>query len=117
MRPSLTSLAVVSAAIVFATMHGAHAQAWVGDRGNLDISLDYNLGTSSKVVETNGMSFPNAGSTTHQFTLGVEYVPIRLLAVDVSLPFVALKYTGDKTLYPHPGGGTYDDGSYHTTLT
>jgi hypothetical protein len=30
---------------------------------------------------------------------------------------VALTYTGNKTAYPHPGGGSYDDGDMHTTLT
>ena len=36
---------------------------------------------------------------------------------DRGAPFGALKYTGNKTAYPHPGGGSYDDGKTHTTLT
>jgi hypothetical protein len=39
------------------------------------------------------------------------------LAVNVALPFVLLTYTGDKMMYPHPGGGSYDDGNAHATLT
>jgi len=100
----------------------AHAQAWVGDTGALDLSLDYNLGISSKVVcdDTclgDSDEFPDGGTTTHQFTIGAEYVPIRALAVNLSVPIAMLKYTGDKTMYPHAGGGTYDDGDLHTTLT
>ncbi|HEY5937486.1 MAG TPA: hypothetical protein VIU61_22725 [Kofleriaceae bacterium] len=102
----------------------AHAQgAWVGDTGALDLSLDYNLGISSKVVcdDTCGPGgadeFPDGGTTTHQFTIGAEYTPIQSLAVTLSVPIVMLKYTGDKTMYMHPAGGSYDDGDLHTTLT
>ena len=102
----------------------AHAQAWVGEKGSLDATLDYNLGISDKVVGTGNQDpcavpncFPNAGSTTHQFTLRAEYTIIEHLAAQVDLPFVLLKYTGTPGLYPHPGGGTYDDGNYHNTLT
>jgi hypothetical protein len=95
----------------------ARAQAWVGPQGSLELGLDYNFGKSDKVVGDAGLEFPNAGSTTHQETLSAEYVPIEHLAVGVSLPLASLEYTGSKTLYPHPGGGTYDDGSFHTTFT
>ncbi len=94
----------------------AHAQAWVSDRGSLGLDLDYNFFTSSKVVTDTTFSFPNAGTTGHQLTLGAEYTPIDKLAVSASLPMVALKYTGMS--YPHePTGGSYDDGDYHSTLT
>ncbi len=95
----------------------ARAQAWVGPQGSLDLGLDYNFGKSDKVVGDAGLEFPNAGSTTHQETLSAEYVPLEHLAVGFSLPLVSLEYTGSKTLYPHPGGGTYDDGSFHSTFT
>jgi hypothetical protein len=120
MRPCLVRFTIVVAAVLVAlgsAERDVHAQAWVGDKGTLDLSLDYNLGISDKVVEDKGPDFVNAGTTTHQFTLGAEYVPVSRLAVNVALPLVLLKYTGDKTAYPHPGGGSYDDGSTHTTLT
>lgn len=94
-----------------------HAQAWVGDKGSLDLSLDYNLGVSDKVVAPNVDDFPDAGTTSHQISLGAEYAPIPKLGVTLAVPLVFLKYTGDKTLYPHPGGGSYDDGDTHATLT
>jgi hypothetical protein len=95
----------------------AHAQAWVGDKGTLDLSLDYNFGTSDKVVGDKNVEFIDAGTTTQQITVGTEYVPIRNLALGVSLPLVLLKYTGNKTAYPHDAGGSYDNGKLHTTLT
>jgi hypothetical protein len=42
----------------------ARAQAWVGDRGTLDISLDYNFAHSDKIVGDKDIEFPNAGTTT-----------------------------------------------------
>jgi hypothetical protein len=96
----------------------AHAQAWVGDRGSLDVSLDYNLAVSSKVIRDGGESdLPDAGTTTQEFTLGAEYVVLPKLAIAVALPIELLKYTGSLTMYPHNGGGRYDDGLTHSTLT
>jgi hypothetical protein len=119
MRPSLASFTVVSLIFVAvgSTRNDAHAQAWVGDKGGLELSLDYNLGISDKVIQDKGDDLKDAGTTTHQFTLGAEYVPVDRLAVNVAVPVVLLQYTGNKTAYVHPGGGSYDDGSTHTTLT
>lgn len=121
MRPSHALFRVAVALVLVAlgsAFRVAHAQAWVEDKGSLDLSLDYNLGLSSKVVaDVSAADFPDAGTTTHQISLGADYVPVEHLAIGVSLPFVALKYTGNTTAYPHPGGGSYDDGKMHTTLT
>jgi len=100
----------------------AHAQAWVGDKGTLDVSPDYNPGLPDQVVSDTDLEFPRGGVITHQVTLGAEYVPIQHLAISASMPFVALKFrgdvaNGDSSEYPHPGGGSYDDGSFHSTLT
>lgn len=114
MRPVHLAGAVALLAI---SVTDAAAQAWVGPQGSLDIDLDYNLGISDTVVTDDGNDFPDAGTTTQQITLGAEYAPIPKLAVTVAIPFAMLKYTGDPNLYPHPGGGRYDDGDYHATLT
>jgi len=104
----------------------ARAQAWVGDKGALDLSFDYNLAVSDKVVvdqnDVGFKDFQDAGTTTHQFTLGAEYVPVNKLAFNVSLPLAILKLTGDPTINRHLGGscntiGCYDDGNLHATLT
>ncbi|MBA3820541.1 MAG: hypothetical protein H0X17_16745 [Deltaproteobacteria bacterium] len=89
----------------------------MGDQGGLDLNLDYNLGKSDKVIGDGDIEFPDAGTTAHQITLGAEYVPVSKLAVTLALPVAFLKYTGDPDLYPHSGGGRYDDGDTHTTLT
>jgi hypothetical protein len=120
MRPCrvVFSVAVASVLVAFGSAWSdAHAQAWVPDTGALDLSLDYNLGISDKVIQDNGPDFTSAGTTAHQFTLGAEYVPVNHLAVSVALPLALLKYTGTLGMYPHPGGGSYDDGNTHTTLT
>jgi hypothetical protein len=120
MRPCrvVFSVAVASVLVAFGSAWSdAHAQAWVADKGALDLSLDYNLGISDKVVGDGSLVFPQAGTTTHQFTLGGEYVPVSYLALTVALPFALFTYTGNKTAYPHPGGGSYDDGNAHATLT
>lgn len=123
MRPCPAKFSVVIALALVAAgsaWSDARAQAWVGEQGALDLSLDYNFGISDKVVDDLGGGagdFQDAGTTSHQVTVGAEYVPVRRLAVTVALPIVALKYTGNPTAYPHPGGGSYDDGKLHTTLT
>ena len=120
MRPCrvIFSIAVALILVAFGSAWSdAHAQAWVGDKGALDLSLDYNLGISDKVIQDKGPDFTSAGTTAHQFTLGAEYVPVDHLAVNVALPLVLLKYSGTLGMYPHPGGGSYDDGNTHTTLT
>jgi hypothetical protein len=119
MRPCPAKLRVAAALVLVAlgsAGRDARAQAWVDEQGALSVNLDYNLGISDKVV-SDGVSFANAGTTSHQLTLAAEYVPLRRLAVNVSLPVVMLKYTGSPTGFEHPGGGSYDDGKYHTTLT
>ncbi|MCX5747635.1 MAG: hypothetical protein NT062_34650 [Proteobacteria bacterium] len=114
---SSTVVVLILVGLGLAWSGDAHAQAWVGDKGSLDLNLDYNLGVSKKVIGDSTLSFNDTGTTTHQLTLAAEYVPIPKLAVNVALPFVALKYTGNKTMFPHPGGGSYDSGGTFTTLT
>lgn len=111
-RLTLPALALA----LLASTGSAGAQAWVGPQGGLDVSLDYNLAVSDKVIGNDDVEFPDAGTTTHQLTLGAEYTPIEKLSVGLSLPMVMLKYTGSD-LYPHAGGGSYDDGDLHATLT
>jgi hypothetical protein len=90
--------------------------AWVEGQGSLTLGLNYNYAQSDKVIG-DSTQFPDAGVRTQEAMARVEYVPISHLAVDAQLPFQAIQYVGSKTLYPHPGGGKYDDGSNHYTLT
>lgn len=116
--PASFTFVVASACVALvAAGRDAHAQAWVGDKGHLEFSLGYNLGISDTVIVDEGPDGPDAGATTHEISLAGEYVPVQHLAVSVGLPLVLIEYTGNKTAYPHPGGGRYDDGNIHTTLT
>jgi hypothetical protein len=105
------------AAVVLVISHWttASAQAWVGYKGGLGVDLDYNLGISDTIVG-DSEEFTPAGTQGHTLTLSAEYVPIEKLAVNVQLPIAFLKYTGSDA-FAHPGGGSYDDGKIHTTLT
>ncbi|CAN5756702.1 hypothetical protein BH11MYX2_BH11MYX2_03170 [soil metagenome] len=114
--------AVLSLAFIGSIHATASAQAWVPDKGQLGLSLDYNFSQSSKVVTNTSYVYPKAGTTGHQVTLGVEYVPIPKLAVSASLPFVLLKYRNPGSFdHSLPAGNpmvaSYDDGDYHSTLT
>ncbi len=117
--PASFAFVVASACIaVVAAGRDARAQAWVDAQGTLEFNLGYNLGISDKVIVDKGSDIPDAGVMTHEITLAAEYVPLQHLAVDVGLPLALIEYTGSKTApYVHPGGGRYDDGNIHATLT
>lgn len=117
MGPKFRVIIVSVLAILGSAHHEARAQAWVGEATSLDVDLDYNLAISEKVVTDTDIEFAQAGSRTQQFTLGAEFVPLNRLALNVDLPLVLLTYTGNQMAYPHPGGGKYDDGNTHATLT
>lgn len=112
----IRSLAIAALAVTLSPL-AAHAQAWVPDQGNLGLDLDYNFFTSSRVVTDTTENFEDAGTTGHQLSIGAEYTPIDKLSITATIPMVSLKYTGDQVMWAHPGGGEYDDGDYHTTLT
>lgn len=120
MRPCTARISFAAALIVSAlgaAPRDARAQAWVGEKGSLDVNFDYNLGISSKVIGEDKLDYPDTGTTSHQLTLGAEYTPIAKLAVGVALPFSLLKYTGPPGSFAHTGHGSYDDGKLHSTLT
>src|SRR5512138_3891060 len=104
LRPVLSSIVGLALVAIGSAWTEARAQAWVGEKGSLEVGLDYNLGISDKIIDRD-LELTDAGVTTHQLTLSGEYVPVPHLAVSVGLPFVAIQYTGNKTAYPHPGGG------------
>lgn len=112
----LVAVVAVSTAALALQVRPAHAQAWVADPGQLGLDIDYNFSTSNKIVTDTTMSYEDAGTTGHQITASAEYVLLEHLALSASLPVVMLQYTGSN-MFPHAGGGRYDDGSYHTTLT
>jgi hypothetical protein len=108
--------AVFSLAVIGSFHATASAQAWVPDKGQLGVALDYNFSISDKVVTETTYDFEDAGTISHQVTLGLEYVPIEKLAVSASLPFMMLKYRNPGS-FKHSIKASYDDGDYHSTLT
>ncbi|HKE16550.1 MAG TPA: hypothetical protein VKB80_16875 [Kofleriaceae bacterium] len=118
-RVSLTRAGATLAALLLVAAfceRNAAAQAWVDPAGSLSASFDYSYSPSSAIV-TNPDVPKSEGEpiTAHMFQLGAEYTPIEDLAVDATMPIIAVKYGGDGD--PFPRHGSYDDGSLHTTLT
>lgn len=91
----------------------AFAQAWVGNKGDGSVSLDYSFSTSSSLAQTGDVpDIPDTNLSTHSVTARVEYDVIDRLGLSLSLPFIGSTYDGTEA--PH---GSYDDGSFHGTLT
>jgi hypothetical protein len=94
--------------------------AWVDEKGSLSLDLGYEYVPSSQVVfapgtNTDTMIFTTERPTVnHVFSLGLSYVPIEKLEVELSLPLSMVKYTGTES---HEPMGKWDDGKNHTTLT
>ena len=91
-----------------------HAQAWVGDKGSLDVDFSYQYVPSSTVVSTPDLEIPNRPTRNHVMALGASYVPIEKLELGIALPLAMVKYSGMDDHFPP---GAWDDGKTHTTLT
>ncbi|MBA3455774.1 MAG: hypothetical protein H0T42_21945 [Deltaproteobacteria bacterium] len=79
----------------------------------MNIGLDYTLGLSSGVVITPDDIQGGSETQTHTAMFRVEYVPIEKLAVDLALPLIAIKYTGEME---HMPPGEWDDGDLHAAI-
>jgi hypothetical protein len=105
----------------------AHAQgAWVNDPKSLTTTLGYEYVPSTAVVYTPDKSTENRPTTNHIMTLSAEYVPIENLALELSVPFAAVRYDRDCTTpaaMRDPNGcahfppGKWDDTKFHYTPT
>jgi hypothetical protein len=105
------------ALLVLASVHGASAYAqgaWVGAERSLSASLDYNFSTSQNIVESPENSIRNRPIVSHIVSVGAEFVPLERLALNVTVPIVMVKYTGDDSGFGRHG--RYDDGDLHATL-
>lgn len=105
----LSAIAVFACATVLAS-RTAHAQAWVGYRNNLNLSLTYSYVTSNDVVaDSNGTGeLKNQPIINHSAVIGVEYDPLDRWAVNAQLALIADQWNG--TMGAH---GNWDDGSLH----
>jgi hypothetical protein len=92
------------------------AQAWVPDRGDGTISFTYQNYDVAGHFDVLGRENTNGGTRSHVLATEVDYGLTDTLALTVSLPFIASKYTGPPTYFvgpheTHPG--PLDDGRYH----
>jgi len=102
---ALTALLVVSA-----TPRAVQAQAWLPLQGEGTASIQYqNVLSKDHFVPTAAVDIGHIES--HAVVFDVSYGLTSKLAVDVSLPLIAAKYTGDQ---PHPT--ELDDGTFHSTF-
>jgi hypothetical protein len=88
----------------------AKAQAWLPSPGEGTVSIAYqNVLSKDHFVPTRAIDIGHIES--HALVFDVSYGLTPRIAVDVSLPLIASKYTGDQ---PHPT--ELDDGTFHSTL-
>ena len=107
-----TRLVLCSLAFAVLPTGRAFAQAWVGNKGEGSVSLDYTFSTSDTLAQPGAPDVTGTKLTTQSAVARIEYDPIDQLGLSLSLPFVGSKYTGTELAH-----GTYDDGNFHGTLT
>lgn len=111
---SRIALILITISLAGLSSRNALAQAWVGPKGGLNVSLDYSYGSSNRVIEDYDTPVADTDDiSNHTIALSGEYTPIDKLAFQVTVPIVSSKYTGTSGFPLH---GRYDDGSLHTTL-
>ena len=96
-----------------------HAQAWVPTRGEGTVSLTYQNYDVAGHYDAQGRKNNNGGTQSQVAVTEVDYGVTDTIAVLVSLPFVASKYTGPPVYFvggieTHPG--PLDDRRYHGTF-
>lgn len=96
----------------FAATKTAHAQAVVDAKGSLTLGLDYQYGTSTGVVTTSSEPVSKSPTKNHTVSVHADYVPLENLAIDVSVPYMAINY--ETPAFTHtPVAGKWDDGARH----
>jgi hypothetical protein len=112
-------IAILATPLVVGSGQAALAQtAWVADGGSLSLSLDYAYSSSNKVLdEFETEARPVVPIQSHTVSLSVEYAPIDRVGVELTVPVVASRFSGDPAEAGFPRHGRYDDGHFHTTLT
>ncbi len=114
MHPLLVCLVGLGA--LLASPSDARAQAVVGEKGSLELSLTHSYGFASRIEESNGKTFPSVFVRTQTSILSAEFVPIERLGLSVSIPLMGVIYDKEKSGALYDPHGDFDDGSYHFTL-
>ena len=111
-RATIGAIAVL--VLVALTHVPVHAQTWVGEKGSLATSLNYEFSRSNSIVEDPDIKIGGEPIVAHVILLGLDYVPIENLELSAQMPFIMTKYQGTGMLFPRHGD--YDDGKLHSTL-
>jgi hypothetical protein len=93
---------------------GAHAQAWLPEKGAFSLSLDYTSILNKKHFTSTGHEIDAGHTDLRITTIAASYSPSDRIEVNASLPFVTSRYRG-------PGLGGHDtendNGLWHATIT
>jgi len=95
------------------------AQAWVPPRGEGTVTATFQTYVVPGHFDRFGRKNNNGGTFTQTLILDLDYGVTDTWALDVSLPFIASKYTGPPTYFvgpfeTHPG--PLDTGKYHAAF-
>ena len=103
---------VLALAALLAVPVQARAQAWVPSQGEGAVSVAFqNMNVTSHIAGTTWIDVGRIDTTV--LLADMSYGLTDKIAVDVALPFVMSKYTGNR---PHPGTDI-DDGRYRSSFT
>jgi hypothetical protein len=110
------SCAVVVSAALF-TPAAAAAQAWVPSRGDGAVAIVYQNQFVDQHTLDDGVRIDRGETRTHIMAVDLTYGLTNRVALNVSLPYIASKYSG---VNPHTAAAfgrtsVLDDGGYHGT--
>jgi hypothetical protein len=130
LRPGTTVILAILLLMLF--VENAAAQAWVPEKGEGSFTTSYNYISSNGHFNTDGNKVAEAAAKAQGVLFDFEYGFTDKLAVSVSIPIVATRYSGTnpssaflRTLFDQTkqaagpgayGHGFLDDGSYHPTV-
>jgi hypothetical protein len=90
----------------------SHAQAWLPEKGSMNLSLDYSEILHKKHYLFTGAEVDVGHTSIEILNISGSYSPSDRLMIQASLPYVNARYIGES---PHPSA--VDDGSWHGTVT
>lgn len=98
-----------------AAPEAASAQAWLPGKGRGNVSIGFKNLYVKYHTDSKGTRFDRGRIRANVVSMDLDYGVTRRLAVNVSLPFSAIKYTGSA---PHMDAHTefLDDGNYHAAV-
>jgi hypothetical protein len=97
----------------------ADAQAWVPARGEGSVSLTYQNYDVAGHFDVQGHKNTNGGTKSHALVTELDYGVTDTFGLNVSLPFIASKYTGPPSYFVGTHltlPGPLDDGTYHAAF-